>query len=88
MLIPQTTMLVTIGMLALAVAPLAYLAALSPSFRVAPFTAIIVLFLSGEFGESTVTSALHTIGRSRARRHRRDPRFDLCFAGTRAWPRT
>jgi uncharacterized membrane protein YccC len=56
-LIPQTTMFEMMGALALAVAPLAYLAALSPSFRVAPFTAIIVLLLSGQFGESPVASA-------------------------------
>ena len=57
MLIPQTTTPEMIGVLALAVAPLAYLAALSPSFRVAPFTAIIVLLLAGQFGESPVASA-------------------------------
>jgi len=56
-LIPTTTTPEMMGVLALAVAPLAYLAALSPSFRVAPFTAIIVLLLAGQFGESTEASA-------------------------------
>jgi uncharacterized membrane protein YccC len=61
-LIPQTTALMMMGVLALAVAPLAYLAALSPSFRVAPFTAIIVLLLSGQFGQSPVASAFTRSG--------------------------
>ena len=47
MLIPHTTTPAMIGVLALAVAPLAYLAALSPMFGVAPFTAILVLILPG-----------------------------------------
>jgi len=61
-LVPQHTMLQMMGVLALAVAPLAYLAALSPSFRVAPFTAVIVLLLSGQFGESPVASAFTRVG--------------------------
>jgi uncharacterized membrane protein YccC len=61
-LVPHSTVLEAMGVLALAVAPLAYLAALSPSFRVAPFTAIIVLLLSGQFGESPVASAFTRLG--------------------------
>ena len=62
LLFPHTTTLELMGVLALAVAPLAFLAARSPSFRVAPFTAIIVLLLSGQFGESPVASALTRLG--------------------------
>jgi len=48
--------------LTVAVAPLAYLAALSPSFRVAPFTAILVIILAPQFSESPIVSALTRLG--------------------------
>ena len=44
-LIPHTTELALAGVLALTIAPLAFAAAVSPSFRVAPFTAAIVLLI-------------------------------------------
>jgi uncharacterized membrane protein YccC len=44
--------------LAIAIGPLAYAAASSPVFRVAPFTAVIVLLLAGQFGESPISAAL------------------------------
>jgi uncharacterized membrane protein YccC len=56
-LIPHTTPLAMAGVLALAIAPLAYMAARSPVFRVAPFTALIVLLLAGQFKEGPVTAA-------------------------------
>jgi uncharacterized membrane protein YccC len=62
MLIPHTTTAAMMGVLALAVAPLAFLAALSPVFRVAPFTAILVLILAGQFSESPLMSALTRLG--------------------------
>jgi uncharacterized membrane protein YccC len=62
MLIPHTTTPAMMGVLALAVAPLAFLAALSPMFRVAPFTAILVLILAGQFSESPLMSALTRLG--------------------------
>lgn len=61
-LIPHTTTLAMTGVLALAVAPLAYLASWSPLFRVAPFTAILVLLLAGQFGQSPVASAFTRLG--------------------------
>ena len=61
-LIPHSTTLALTAVLALAVAPLAYLAALSPSFRVAPFTAMLVLILAPQFNESPVVSALTRLG--------------------------
>ena len=60
--IPHETIWAMTIVLALAVAPLAYLAALSPSFRVAPFTAILVLILASQFGESPVASAFIRLG--------------------------
>jgi len=62
-LVPHTTTPEMIGVLALAVAPLAYLAALTPSFRVAPFTAILVLLLANQFGQGgPIASALTRLG--------------------------
>jgi uncharacterized membrane protein YccC len=59
-LIPHTTMIALAGVLALAVAPLALAAALSPSFRVAPFTAVIVLLISNEL-EGPIEAALYRL---------------------------
>jgi Fusaric acid resistance protein-like len=57
LLIPHTTPVATAGVLALSVAPLACAAALSKMFRVAPFTAVIVLLLAGQFGEGPLAAA-------------------------------
>jgi uncharacterized membrane protein YccC len=57
-LVPHITALALAGVLALTVAPLAGAAALNPSFRVAPFTAVIVLLISNELGEGPIESAL------------------------------
>lgn len=48
--------------LALTVAPLAFLAALNPNFRVAPFSAVLVLLISGQLGEGPIESALTRLG--------------------------
>jgi uncharacterized membrane protein YccC len=47
-----------IAVLAVTVAPLAFLAALNPNFRVAPFSAVLVLLISGQLGEGPIESAL------------------------------
>jgi uncharacterized membrane protein YccC len=60
-LVPHTTALALAGVLALTVAPLAGAAALNPNFRVAPFTAVIVLLISNELGEGPVESALYRL---------------------------
>jgi len=57
-LIPHATPLAETGVLALAIAPLGLIAALNPNFRVAPFSAVLVLLLAGQFGEGPVESAL------------------------------
>jgi uncharacterized membrane protein YccC len=60
-LVPHTTPLALAGVLALTVAPLAGAAALNPSFRVAPFTGVIVLLISNELGEGPLESALYRL---------------------------
>jgi uncharacterized membrane protein YccC len=60
-LVPHATPLALAGVLALTVAPLAGAAALNPSFRVAPFTAVIVLLISNELGEGPLESALYRL---------------------------
>jgi uncharacterized membrane protein YccC len=56
-LVPHATALGQAVALTLAVAPLALAAALRSSFRVAPFSAVLVLLIGGEFGESPIMSA-------------------------------
>jgi hypothetical protein len=56
-LIPHTTAVAEAGVLALAIAPLALAAAINPNFRVAPFSAVLVLLIAGQFGEGPVESA-------------------------------
>src|SRR5262252_6743382 len=56
-LIPHTTVAAQIGVLALTIAPLAFAAALNPNFRVAPFSAVLVLLISGQLGEGPIESA-------------------------------
>jgi uncharacterized membrane protein YccC len=58
LLVPHVTALGQAVALALAVAPLALAAALRPSFRVAPFSAVLVLLIGGALGENPVMSAL------------------------------
>lgn len=57
-LIPHGTPLSEAGLLALAIAPLALLAAFNPNFRVAPFSAVLVILIAGQFGEGPVESAI------------------------------
>src|SRR5215472_16020113 len=56
-LIPHTTVAAQIGVLALTIAPLAFAAALNLNFRVAPFSAVLVLLISGQLGEGPIESA-------------------------------
>ncbi len=44
--------------LAVSVAPMAMAAAINPAFRVAPFSAVLVLLIGSELGESPIASAL------------------------------
>jgi uncharacterized membrane protein YccC len=47
--------------LALAIAPLAWAAAARPSFRAAPFTAVLVLLISSQLGEGPIESAFYRV---------------------------
>jgi len=58
LLIPHTTGVAMAGVLALAVAPLAYAAAVTPTFRVAPFTAVLVLLVANQLDEGPIGSGL------------------------------
>jgi len=57
-LVPHATVVGQALVLTLAIAPLAFAAAISPSFRVAPFSAVLVLLIGSEIGVSPVQSAL------------------------------
>jgi uncharacterized membrane protein YccC len=57
-LVPHTTAAQQALALALAIAPLALAAAVNPSFRVAPFSAVLVLLLGADIGESPIQAAV------------------------------
>jgi len=57
-LVPHTTAASQALVLALAIGPLALAAAISPSFRVAPFSAVLVLLIGADFGASPIQSAV------------------------------
>jgi len=57
-LIPHATVPAQNGVLALTIAPLAFAAAFNPNFRVAPFSAVLVLLLAGQLGEGPIESAI------------------------------
>ena len=59
LLLPHATPIALGGILALTIAPLALAAAFNPSFRVAPFSAVLVLLISGQLGEGPVESAIY-----------------------------
>jgi uncharacterized membrane protein YccC len=51
-----TTVPAQSAVLAITVAPLAFVAALNPNFRVAPFSAVLVLLISGQLPAQSTTS--------------------------------
>ena len=57
LLVPHATATAQAVVLVLAVAPMALASAINPSFRVAPFSAVIVLLIGGELGENPIESA-------------------------------
>jgi len=61
LLVPHSTPLALTCALAVTVAPVALAAAHNSIFRVAPFTAAIVLLISTEYGESPILSATYRI---------------------------
>jgi uncharacterized membrane protein YccC len=58
LLVPHAGPPATGAVLALSIAPLAFAAARSAIFRIAPFTAVIVLLLAGEFGEGSTAATM------------------------------
>jgi uncharacterized membrane protein YccC len=61
-LVPHDTPLPQALIMALAIAPLALVAAFNPNFRVAPFSAVLVILIAGEFGEGPIESAITRSG--------------------------
>ncbi|HEY1736712.1 MAG TPA: FUSC family protein [Methylovirgula sp.] len=61
LLVPHETTLQLAIALAISIAPLALLASLDPKFRVAPFTAVLVLFVSNWFHQGPLQSAAFRI---------------------------
>jgi uncharacterized membrane protein YccC len=57
-LIPHNTPLAQALVLALAIGPLALAAAFNPNFRVAPFSAVLVILIAGQFGEGPVMAGI------------------------------
>jgi Fusaric acid resistance protein-like len=57
-LIPHGTFLSEAGVLVLCIAPLALIAAFNPNFRVAPFSAVLVIMVAGQFGEGPVQASI------------------------------
>jgi uncharacterized membrane protein YccC len=60
--VPHDTVLAQAFILALAIAPLALVAASNPNFRVAPFSAVLVILIAGRFGEGPIESAIIRTG--------------------------
>jgi uncharacterized membrane protein YccC len=61
-LVPHNTPLTEAFVMALAIAPLALAAAFNPNFRVAPFSAVLVILIAGQFGEGPIASAITRSG--------------------------
>ena len=60
-LVPHSTVFALAAVLALTIAPLAYAAAVSPSLRVAPVTAVLVLMISTQLGETPIELAFYRL---------------------------
>ncbi|RBP11897.1 fusaric acid resistance family protein [Roseiarcus fermentans] len=58
---PHVTPVAQAIVLVVSVAPMAMAAAVSPSFRVAPFSAVLVLLIGGQLGETPLVSAVTRI---------------------------
>ena len=60
--VPHNTVPTEALILALAIAPLALVAASNPNFRVAPFSAVLVILIAGQFGEGPIELAMTRSG--------------------------
>ena len=61
-LVPHDTPLTLTFIMTLAIAPMALAASFNPNFRVAPFSAVLVILIAGEFGEGPIESAITRSG--------------------------
>jgi Fusaric acid resistance protein-like len=61
-LVPHGTPLTQALIVALAIAPMGLAASFNPNFRVAPFSAVLVILIAGEFGEGPIESAITRSG--------------------------
>ena len=82
-LVPHTTAAAQALVLALAIAPLALAAAINPSFRVAPFSAVLVLLIGGEIGESPISRRSRACRRSPSAASSRSPSPCWCSLNER-----
>jgi hypothetical protein len=62
LLIPHDTPLALALVLVIAIAPLALIASFNPNFRVAPFSAVLVILIANQFGEGPIGSAITRSG--------------------------
>ena len=85
-LVPHAGAIAQGGVLALTIAPLAFAAAINPNFRVAPFSAVLVLLLSGQLGEGPIESAFTRFSGGRAWRCNRHNRFAASVLPKSSWP--
>jgi uncharacterized membrane protein YccC len=60
-LVPHVTPFAEAAALALAIAPLSLVEAFTPTFRVAPFSGVMVLMMSSQLNEEPIASALYRI---------------------------
>lgn len=58
MLIPHGAPPSEAAILVIVIAPLAMLAAFNPNFRVAPFSAVLVILIAGQFGEGPIQASI------------------------------
>jgi len=62
LILPHATPISQAAALVVSVAPMAVAAAIHPAFRVAPFSAVLVLLIGSELGESPIVSAATRVG--------------------------
>ena len=87
-LVPHTTPIAQGGVLALTIAPLALAAALNPNFRVGPFSAVLVLLISGQLSEGPIEVGALSCGRGRPWRRNRGDGFATSPPRTSSSPGT
>ncbi len=85
-LVPHETVIAQGALLALTIAPLALAAAFNPNFRVAPFSAVLVLLISGQLGEGPIELAVTRFAEVTLGGVVAVDGFAVGVSRTRAWP--